>query len=142
VNWKSLSVAAIVVASTSLFPSILAKAESSTKLRINSIICFDRQDTGGNGRADEPYLEVNGNVVWSEKIFRTGVKNLNLEIPLNSSMARIILWERDGDDFHGSQDDYLGSTRVYATQAGFGEQKVVFQNKQKGYHYEIYYQVN
>ena len=143
-NLKSLTVGTILVTATCLFSSIdlLAKTKTTPKLKINTIVCFDRQDTGGNGKADEPYLEINGNIIWSEKIVRTGARNLNLEIPFNSNITQIILWERDGDNFRGSKDDYLGSAQVYATQAGFGQQKIVFQDRKKGYHYEIYYQVN
>ncbi|MGF1486478.1 MAG: hypothetical protein ACFBSE_05130 [Prochloraceae cyanobacterium] len=142
-KWKSLTVGTILVVATSVLSAIDVFAKNNTpKLKINRIAVFDRQDTGGNGRADEPYLEVNGNIIWSDKIVGTGARNLDLEIPFNSNMAKIVLWERDGADFRGSTDDRLGSVRVYATQIGFGQQKVVFQDRDKGYHYEIYYQVN
>lgn len=142
-NWQYLSVGAVLVSLATILPlselSVLAR--SSPKLKINKVICIDMQDSATNGKADEPYLEINGDIVWSQKIARGDIKNINLEVPFHSSMTSLDLWERDGDNFRDSKDDYLGSTRIYATQAGFGEQKVVFRDRKKSYHYEIYYQV-
>ena len=72
-------------------------------LILHSLRCNDAQE-----RRDEPYLVVNGNIVWRATNVKSGETRSmrDLEIPFGTN-AQIDLWESDG-----SKSDRIGSFKV------------------------------
>lgn len=106
------------------------------QLRLISLVCHGTEDWTG---ADETYLLIAGRRVWGpESMNDSDVEDLTRVSPIRfRRKARIDLYDQDAgwvDD-----DDHLGRTYAYATDAGKGEQEHDF--KGDGAHYTLTYEV-
>lgn len=92
-------------------------------LRLISIVCNDTEDVSG---ADEPYLRAAGRTVWGPQSLNdresADLRDVAL-LPFRRSI-RIDLYDEDAGWW--DDDDHLGTTYAYASQAGAGEKEAKF----------------
>jgi hypothetical protein len=97
-------------------------AEPQSYLQLISLVCHETEDTFG---ADEPYLRVGGNVVWSGSLNDNDSANLQglPEIPFpHTGSISVALFEDDSPD----TDDFLGEVFVSHAQADGTNKTAVF----------------
>jgi hypothetical protein len=100
-------------------------------LKLKTLTCFETDDYAGT---DEPYIKVNGNVVWGpQEIQGAGDAAIEKEVSFDGE-ATIELWEKD----RYSEDEMLGSRTVHAGD-GSGEMEARFTYDQA--HYRLTFEV-
>src|SRR5689334_13213419 len=90
--WRALIVGMLtLVVATGIVPSASA---TSYRITLVQIECLDKQDSVANGK-DEPYIEINGNRVWSGSGFTDGTSANSLGTFLIANNSNVRLWEED-----------------------------------------------
>ena len=104
-------------------------------LRLISLLCKTTEDWG----ADEPYLLVSGIRVWGPDKMDNGISRDLRGVPLQrfSNKVRISLYDQDSGFL--DDDDFLGTTVVFKSYAGKGEQEHTFTGD--GARYVLTYEV-
>jgi hypothetical protein len=119
----AVSLATALLLALLVTPAKPAKAaEPQSYLQLISLICRDTEDTWG---ADEPYLRVDGNTVWSGRLNTNDSANLqgSPEIPFGyTGSINVELFEDDSPD----NDDFLGEKFVSYTEADGTNKTAVF----------------
>ncbi len=111
-----------------------ASAQATTRyLKLVSLQCITTEDWTG---ADEPYLNVGGNTVWSGSLNDSQSANLTgLSATPFFGQIEIELYDDDSPD----GDDWLGTGVAHDWQAGSGYQTIYF--TQDGARYKLTYYV-
>ena len=100
-------------------------------LKIKTLTCYETDDAEGT---DEPFIKVNGQVVWGPvEIEGAGDAEVDTDVEFDGE-AIVELWEKD----KWSADDLLGSTTVQAGD-GAGELEARFTYDQA--HYKLSFEV-
>ena len=87
--------------------------------RLIRITCHEQEDWTGD---DEPYIKINGKVVWGPKDMRKGeTREIYRDYQFNHR-ARVALYERDDWD----PDDFLGEHVITRADIDKGEQAFSF----------------
>jgi hypothetical protein len=104
------------------------------KLKLIAINCEQTEDLTG---PDEAYLTMNGQPIWGpETINDQESRSINKTIPF-TTIALVKLYDADAGGL--DNDDKLGETKIYASEAGKGEQARGF--KSQGANYTLFYEV-
>lgn len=99
-------------------------------LKIKSLTVNDQNEIS----EDEPYILVDGRQVWNGHMSTGDTVRFNTNPATNEDdlspirfdkMARISLWEDDGDHWY-DRNDHLGTHAVYSSQAPQGELSLEF----------------
>jgi hypothetical protein len=85
-------------------------------LKINSITCIDQNEIS----QDEPYLDFNGQRIWSGNMSQGDTVNLSSVGPfIFEGSASLSLFEDDGNHWY-DHNDYLGTYTISEAQAPAG----------------------
>jgi hypothetical protein len=120
------------VAALALFAALLAPTPAAAappraaammvaQLHLLDLECLDENDEGW-WTSDEPYINVNGQRVWSAgNVDRYEVLLVNLRFDFDE-MVTVELWEDDGG--LTGKDDLMGRWFIFAGEVGSGVHKV------------------
>lgn len=128
-----LALALLALLTVAVTPGAVSAQTNTRYLKLVSLQCLTTEDWTG---ADEPYLNVGGNTIWSGSLNDNQSANLNaLAATPFYGQIEIELYDDDAPD----GDDWLGTGVAYDWQAGSGYQTIYF--TQDGARYKLTYYV-